>query len=65
MMAKISIETKNAWRKKATKQLNTDLDKDFAEELSAALKEKGWSKAEFLRRAARELLGVDTEIESK
>ena len=61
-MGRTSAEVKNRWRKTAKKQFNTDLDIELAEKINEALKEKGWSKAEFIRQAARELLGIADDV---
>lgn len=49
----------------ASEIIHTRLEVFMKTALEEALKEKGWSKAEFLRRAAKELLGVETEKEGE
>ena len=64
-MGKTSAKSKNDYAKKVYSRFSTNLKKGEYAAIEEALKEKGWSKAEFLRQAAKELLGVETENEGE
>ena len=58
-MGRTSAEVKNRYAKKVYSRFSTNLKKHEYISIETALKEKGWSKAEFIRQAAKELLGVE------
>lgn len=58
-MGKTSTEAKRRYNVKTYREFRAQIHIPLADSIDEALKEKGRSKTEFVRRAAKELLGVE------
>ncbi len=60
-MSKTSSEVKRRYNQKTYKEFRAQIHIPLMDQIEQELRKRDWSKAEFIRQAAQELLGITLE----